>query len=61
MKKFIVPLLALIALPTSIQANIDHEFAEKCIQLQESIGCFKKASGPKKISLSNESMLDQAK
>ena len=61
MKKFIVPLLALIALPTSIQANIDHEFAEKCIKLQESIGCFKKASGPKKISLSNESMLDQAK
>ena len=59
MKKFIVPLLALIALPID-SGKYWFWGCWKCIKSQESIGCVKNASA-QKIILSNESMLDQAK
>tara|TARA_B100000401_G_scaffold321045_1_gene222308 strand:- start:317 stop:1318 length:1002 start_codon:yes stop_codon:yes gene_type:complete len=61
MKSFAIPLLSIIALPTAIQANIDFRVVEKCLKETESKGCVKIPSGQEKISLSNESILDEAK
>ena len=52
MKSFTIPLLAIIALPTAIQANIDYRVAEKCLKETESKGCIKISFGPEKISSS---------
>ena len=61
MRKFLISLLAAIALPTAVSANVDSKVAEDCMKATDFQGCVESMSGPKKISSSNESMLDQAK
>ena len=45
MKNLSIPLLALIALPTAIQANIDPKVAEICIKATDFQGCVESMSG----------------
>ena len=54
MKRLIIPLLSLIALPSAIQANIDPKVAEICMKASDFQGCIqsmsviKKEKSPKK-------------
>ena len=45
MKKVILPFLAFIALPTTIQANVDPKVAEMCMKATDFQGCVKSISG----------------
>ena len=49
MKKIIFPFLACIALPTSIQANVDPKVAEICMKAADFKGCVESMSGMKKM------------
>ena len=45
MKRLIIPFLSFIALPSSIQANIDPKVAEMCMNASDFQGCVKSMSG----------------
>ncbi len=51
MKRFLIPLLAALALPTAVNANVDPEVAEVCMKAADYKGCVelntKKSSLPK--------------
>ncbi len=60
MKKIIFPLLACIALPTTIQANVDPKVAEICMKAADFKGCVESMSGMKKNNSSPKSEYDNA-
>ena len=60
MKKLSIPLLALIALPTAIQANIDPKVAEICMKATDFQGCVESMSGQKNNNLSIKPGYDEA-
>ena len=60
MKKIIFPLLAFIALPTTIQANVDPKVAEICMKAADFKGCVESMSGMKKNNSSPKSEYDNA-
>ena len=60
MKKLSIPLLALIALPTAIQANIDPKVAEICMKATDFQGCVESMSGQKNNNISIKSGYDEA-
>ena len=39
MKRFLIPLLAAIALPTAVNANVDAEVHKKCLEARDYAGC----------------------
>ena len=45
MKKFFIPFLSFLALPSAIHANIDPKVAEKCMQASDFQGCVKIMTG----------------
>ena len=45
MKKFLIPLLAAISLPTSINAGVDPEIHKLCLPAADYLGCIKAQSG----------------
>ena len=51
MKKLIIPFLSIVALPTSIQANIDPKIAEICMKATDFQGCVKSMSVKKTDNL----------
>jgi len=59
-KKIILPLLAFIALPTTIQANVDPKVAEICMKAADFKGCVESISGMKKNNSSPKSEYDNA-
>ena len=60
MKKLSIPFLALIALPTSIQANIDPKVAEICMKATDFQGCVESMSSQKNNNLSIKAGYDEA-
>ena len=48
MKRFIIPFLSFLALPSAIQANIDPKVAEKCMQATDFQGCMESMAGQNK-------------
>ena len=59
-KKIFFPLLACIALPTSIQANVDPKVAEICMKAADFKGCVESMSGMKKNNSSPKSEYENA-
>ena len=45
MKKFFIPFLSFLALPSAIHANIDPKVAEKCMKAADFKGCVEAFSG----------------
>ena len=41
MKRFLLPLLAAIALPTTVSASVDHEVHGICLKASDYAGCVK--------------------
>ena len=41
MKRLLLPLLAALALPTAVNANVDPEIAEFCLKAADFAGCVK--------------------
>ena len=39
MKRLLLPLLAAIALPTAVNANVDAEVHKKCLEARDYAGC----------------------
>ena len=60
MRRFIIPFLSFIALPSAIQANIDPKVAEICMKASDFQGCVKNMSGLKEIKLATISEYDKA-
>ena len=60
MKRFLVPFLAALALPTVANANVDPKIAEICMKATDFQGCVKSMSGQKKNNLSIKSGYDSA-
>ena len=48
MKRFIIPFLSLIALPSSLEANVDPKVFERCMKAVDFEGCVKSISSQKK-------------
>ena len=47
MKRSLLPLLAALALPTAVNANVDHKVAEMCMKAADFQGCVKAMGGEK--------------
>ena len=60
MKRFLVPFLAALALPTVANANVDPKIAEICMKATDFQGCVKSMSGQKNNNLSIKSGYDSA-
>ena len=60
MKRFLIPLLAALALPNAVNANIDPKVAEICMKATDFQGCVKSMSGQKNNNLSIKSGYDSA-
>ena len=45
MKRLLLPLLAALALPTAVEANIDPKVAEFCLKAADFAGCVKAMEG----------------
>ena len=60
MKRFIIPFLSFIALPSAIQANIDPKVAEMCMKASDFQGCVKSMSGQKENNLTINSEYQKA-
>ena len=60
MKRFLIPLLAALALPNAVNANIDPKVAEICMKATDFQGCVKSMSGQKNKNLSIKSGYDSA-
>ena len=52
MKRLLLPLLAALALPNAVNANIDPKVAEICMKATDFQGCVKSMSGQKNNNLS---------
>ena len=53
MKRFLIPLLATLALPTAVNAGTEREIAEFCLKAEDFSGCVKEMSAEKKPVLNN--------
>ena len=60
MKRFFIPLLAALALPTAVNANLDFKIAEICMKATDFQGCVKSMSGQKNNNVSIKSGYDEA-
>ena len=60
MKRFLIPLLAALALPTAVNANIDPKVAEMCMKASDFQGCVKSMSGKKENNLTLDSDFENA-
>ena len=60
MKLLLLPLLAAIALPTALNANVDPKVAEICMKAVDFKGCVESMSGTKKNNSSPKSKYDNA-
>ncbi len=58
MKGFLITLLAALALPTAVNANVDPKIAEICIKATDFQGCIQSMSGQKN-NLSNKSRYNE--
>ena len=45
MKKFLIPLLAALAIPTAVNANVDPKIVEICMKAADFKGCVESISG----------------
>ena len=57
MKRFLIPLLAAITLPTAVNANIDPKVAEMCMKAVDFQGCVNAMTGKKNISNNEKELL----
>ena len=55
MKRLLLPLLAALALPTAVNANIDPKVAEMCMKASDFQGCVNAMSGGLKTNIESES------
>ena len=60
MKRFLIPLLAALAIPTTVNANVDPKIAEICMKASDFKGCVESMSGQKNNNLSIKSGYDEA-
>ena len=60
MKKFFIPFLSFLALPSAIHANIDPKVAEKCMQASDFQGCVEIMSGQKENNSKIKTEYDDA-
>tara|TARA_B100001250_G_C19324918_1_gene582071 strand:- start:39 stop:194 length:156 start_codon:yes stop_codon:yes gene_type:complete len=44
MKRYLLPLIAALALPTAVSANVDPKIAEFCLKTTDFAGCVKAMS-----------------
>ncbi len=60
MKRFLIPLLAALAIPTTVNANVDPKIAEICMKASDFKGCVESMSGQKNNNVSIKSGYDEA-
>ncbi len=60
MKRFLIPFLAALVLPTVVKANVDPKIAEICMKATDFQGCVKSMSGQKKNNLAINSEYQKA-
>ena len=60
MKRFLITLLAALAIPTTVNANVDSKIAEDCMKATDFQGCVESMSGQKNNNLSIKSGYDEA-
>ena len=60
MKRFLMPLVAALAIPTTINANVDPKIAEVCMKAADFKGCVESISGQKNKNSSIKSGYDEA-
>ena len=60
MKRFLIPLLAALAIPTTVNANVDPKIAEICMKASDFKGCVESMSGQNNNNLSIKSGYDEA-
>ena len=60
MKRFLIPLVAALAIPTAVNANVDPKIAEDCKKATDFQGCVESMSGQKNNNLSIKSGYDEA-
>ena len=53
MKRFLIPLLAVLSFPTAVNAGTEREIAEFCLKAEDFSGCVKEMSAEKKPVLNN--------
>ena len=61
MKRLLLPLLAVLALPTAVNANVDPKVAEICMKAVDFQGCVNAMTGTDQISIKKEELLDEIK
>ena len=60
MKRFLIPFLAALALPSFVNANVDPKIAEICMKATDFQGCVKSMSGQKENNLNTNSEYQKA-
>ena len=60
MKRFLIPLVAALAIPTTVNANVDPKIAEICMKEDDYKGCVESISGKKNKNSSIKSGYDEA-
>ena len=60
MKRFLIPCLAALALPTLVKANVDPKIAEICMKVTDFQGCVKSMTGQKENNLTISSEYQKA-
>ena len=61
MKRLLLPLLAAIALPTAVNANVDPKVAEMCMKATDFQGCVNAMTGIDQSSIKKKELLDEIK
>ncbi len=59
MKRLLLPLLAALALPTAVNANIDPKVAEMCMKAVDFQGCVNAMTGVNKNAQNKEELLNE--
>ena len=61
MKRLLLPLLAAIALPTAVNANVDPKVAEMCMKAADFQGCVRAMTGENLVTNQKEELLNEIK
>lgn len=61
MKRLLLPLLAAIALPTAVNANVDPQVAEMCMKAVDFQGCVKAMTGQSEVFSKENELLNEIK
>ena len=59
MKRLLLPLLAALALPTAVNANVDPKVAEMCMKAVDFQGCVNAMTGVNKNAKNKEELLNE--